>query len=875
MEKNIYLYNIENFSYSTAFNWGDWMIRLHPLTLRLFSSNYVAGEKIKNKILESAKSFKGLSELNNQIYSLFASGIFEDLPSDTRFPGFLSSLADHSLLTSAIAVAIALDLRKKGVNFLDPRDYSEDFLKYFEDPRKLKEVVRCASLLHDIGKHPPVGHKERTREYTRQILEIAGFGKISEDIAKLASRHHYRRDVQEDFYPKTKLEWVVAIADKVSVLERMPFFIGKEFSEVYDWLLEKLDGNLTPEDRIKISELKEYVEGKRSNISDIALLPLDLKKLEEIDELVFNSQKVFGTEPEIGILCLEIAGIQKFVTASDYRKYISGASTLLENVLQEVRKYLEDLFAPESVIYAKGGSLLAIIPVSYYDEVKQRILELFESRTIVVRAKLPSSKALSYTLSEIKYGPKVCQENEELIDKRNFGALVSRTLSFLEEDMGYLNIGSEERIRTGEICRSCYEYKGEEQEKIDDEDVKICKRCKLVLEEHRNAKEILAFFVNLEKPEVENFDEIKNEFWNKLLRSFQEKLKNSSVVSALRYKGVNEVIFRLVESWDHLGRQHISFDSYEDRVWDVAFIKGDGDNFGKTKEKSSSPSLFREFSKTFEEVIEGSIVEAFSEMLIKELEVFNKWLEARRDSRTSYQLEIPFDVIYIGGDDFFIVMDSAYAFTFLKSFRANVQKMLGKKTDRYKKEPYEPLSIVPLGVSMGVAIVKSRAPIGSTLKTLDLMVKKAKEKSKSDKRPFGSEIYVYMQKFEQIPTTDGVQAFEDFTSYPMSGEEFEKFVEDLKFFASRNISPNWIRRVFGKALPQDKTEASLNLLFKMARAKKETPEYEILRKIYEIHGKLVNSVRYKHIDLSDALRVLTENVEENLKVETAKILLGG
>jgi GGDEF domain-containing protein len=852
------------------------MMRLHPLTFRVFSSNYVAGEKIRNKISSTRKSFSGLSELNDQVYKFFAKEDLEDLPSDTRFPGFFTSLADHSLLTSAIALAIALDLRKKGLDFLDSRDYSESFVKYLQDPNNLKEIVRCASLLHDIGKHPPTGHNERTREYTNQILKMVGFGKISEDIAKLASRHHYREDIREDFRPKTKLEWIVAIADKVSVLERMPFFVGREFSEVYGWLLEKLDGNLSEEDRKKIAELKEYIEGKRTEVSDVTLLPLDLKKLAEIDRLVFNPKEVFGAEPEIGILCLEIAGIQKFVTASDYRKYISGASILLENVLREVREYLEDLLAPENVIYAKGGSLLAIIPVSYYPEIKQYIVELFERRTIVVRPKLPDSQALSYTLSEIKYGPKVCQEKVELVDRRNFGAVVSRTISFLEEDRGYLNIGSEEKLRTGEICRSCYELKGEEPEKIDDEDVKICKRCKLVIKEHERTKEALIFSVNLEKSEVENLEKFENEFWIRLLKRFQEKLRNSNVVSELLYKKVNEVTFRVVKTWDHLGRQHFSFEEHEDKVYDVAFVKGDGDNFGKTKEKASSPSLFREFSKTFEEVIEGSIVEAFSDMLIKELEVFNKWLETKGEAKTRPELEIPFDVVYIGGDDFLVVMDPVYVFTFLKSFRAYVQKMLGKKTNKYSKEPYQCLSIVPLGVSMGVAVVKSRAPIGSTLRTLESMVKKAKEKSKSDERPFGSEIYVYMQKFEQIPTIDEVEAFEGFTSFPMSGEEFEKFVEELRFFADKKASPNWIRRVFGRSMPENSTEACINLLFKMARTKKDTYEFEMLKKIYEIHGKFVDPVKYKykHIDLSDALRILTENVEEKLRVETARILLG-
>jgi hypothetical protein len=177
---------------------------------------------------------------------------------------------------------------------------------------------------------------------------------------------------------------------------------------------------------------------------------------------------------------------------------------------------------------------------------------------------------------------------------------------------------------------------------------------------------------------------------------------------------------------------------------------------------------------------------------------------------------------------------------------------------------------------MGVAVVKSRAPIGSTLRTLEFMVKKAKEKSKSEsnKRPFGSEIYIYMQKFEQIPTIDEVEAFEGFTSFPMSGEEFEKFVEELRFFADKKASPNWIRRVFGRSMPENSTEACINLLFKMARTKKDTDEFEMLKRIYEMHGKFVDPVKYRHIDLSDALRILTENVEEELKVETSRILLG-
>ncbi|TDA25317.1 MAG: hypothetical protein DSO00_08835, partial [Archaeoglobi archaeon] len=76
---------------------------------------------------------------------------------------------------------------------------------------------------------------------------------------------------------------------------------------------------------------------------------------------------------------------------------------------------------------------------------------------------------------------------------------------------------------------------------------------------------------------------------------------------------------------------------------------------------------------------------------------------------------------------------------------------------------------------------------------------------------------------------------------------------------------------------ENSTEACINLLFKMARTKKDNiNEFEMLKKIYEMHGKFVDPVKfkYRHIDLSDALRILTENVEEKLRVKTARILLG-
>ncbi|MEM1671966.1 MAG: HD domain-containing protein [Archaeoglobaceae archaeon] len=867
------------------------MLRVDPITLEVLRSNYAAFQRIKQVLLNSKRRFEGLKEFNNWL--LDAMSEFYDLPADTRFPGFFSSLYDHALLSSAIAVAIALDLKRKGIDF--SAEYNGKISEMLKDEKGLVEVVRCASLLHDIGKHPPEGHYKRTRESAEELLKNAGFEEVAKDIAECASRHHYRESLDDEYKPKTKLEWVVALADKVSVVDRAILIERNEESALCcEWLLSKLNQVLSEDDKRNLGELIDYLKGKRDKVSEIRIIPVDVEKIQqEIDRIVFNPKEVFGVEPKIGLLCLETAGIQKFVTASDFRKYVSGASSLLENVLIEVRDYLKDTFCPECVIYAKGGSLLAIVPASYYRELKNEINRKFKGRTRVASPKIPPKEFFEYGLNELKYGPQVLQESN-LVHKRNFGSCVSRTLCFLEAEEIF---GETVSIPVGEICRCCYEYPSTQIWKEFDEEFQICERCKIILEEQKRTREALLFYLDLESQKIEPRPE--NEFWKKLTKKLEDRVKNANVLSELYYKGVKGITFKLVETWDYLGRQHFSPTGEDNEGnYDIAFIKGDGDNFGKIKESASSPAIFREISELFEKVIEDSIVEGFIEILLKEMEILGV-IVGEKSEKSKYQLEIPFDVVFIGGDDFLVLMDSAFVFIFLKKFRESVQKLLGERKERYEKEDNQRLSIFPLGVSMGVVICKNRIPIKSTIDVINEMVKKAKEKSKEEAtlKKFGSEIYIYLQKFNQIPTKgeiealerkpeqksceEGSESHEKFTSFPMNGKEFICYMEHLKFFVEKGISPNWIKRVFGKEKPRSITDACINLLFKMARTDKESDEFKALERLYEIHEKfeIKDKFSYKHLDIAESVRVLTEKIEknvrdENLRKKIKKILLG-
>lgn len=841
------------------------MLTLNPISLEVLKREYVvAGEELEKAL--GGKKFKSLKNFNDFVADFLRnSDVCKNSPADTRFPGFFSSLSDHSLSTSAIAVPLALELLRLGVDF--GSEYNGKFADMLRKREDLKEIVRCASLLHDIGKQPPWRHDERTREHVGRMLKTAGFEEIAEEIATCASKHHYRWGKVEEYKPETRLEWVIAVADKISVADRI-ILLDEKMIGVFKWIQEKLGNWLDKDDEKKINSIIEYLERGEIQEEMEYLVPLNPRK---VDSKLFNLEEIFGVEPELGVLCLEIGGIQKFINASDFRKYVSGASVLLENVLREIGEMISSKVSPESLIYAKGGSLLAIIPASYYEEVREIILKHFKERTVVVKPKLPSRISHKYKLYELKYGPEVFLEDqsESSIKRRNFGEVVSRTLSFMEIEE---SIGESLSIPVGEICKYCYEFKAENYSA---ENERICRRCYLVVEEHKKTKEQLLFTFDLEKLEIAELDKISSELLRKIVKRFEEKVKNKKVIAELKFKKLRRIEFRGVSTWNYLGRQHFLGSGEEERPYDIAFVKGDGDNFGKVKEAANSITLFRKISGVLESVIEDSIVESFSEILIKMLEIANLYKVQSEEELEELELEIPFDVVFIGGDDFLVLMDPAFIFTFVKSFRRNVQKILGSKKDRFEKEIYEALSIFPLGVSMGIAVVKNRIPIKATIEVLNEMVRKAKIKSKEDKRPFGSEIYVYMQRFDQIPTKDEVESQEKYTSFPMSGEEFLGFLEDLRFFVEKGVSPNWLERVFGTKMPESTEDACVELLLKMARTKKNENSYEALKKLYEMHGKFQSpGVKYLHIDLSDSLRILTENVKEKFVEETARILLG-
>jgi len=846
--------------------------------------NKIAPELI-SKIETAQDNVQKLKEFNDFVYnSISKNKLWDSIPSDDRFPGYFSSLAEHALATASIAVPLAVEVLKKGFDFGSEYD-NEEIKDLLRSERGVIEVCRLLSLLHDVGKHPPEKHHIKTREYVEKILERVGLANLSRILAESASRHHYRSTMDKEYQPKTKLEWIVAFADKISSTQERG--ISGEFTrllEPYRWLMGVENDKENVERIKKIVEFIECVKLRKDDmiknyINDnivYTTIPVNFSEIQKIDEKIFNVSNILNGA-KIGVLCIEVAGIHKFVTASDYKKYISGASALIDDALNEVKKEIEKMLCPECVIYAKGGSLLAIIPPSYFEEIKEGICRIFEEKTKVVNLKLP--KSVEFELWELKYGPRIYRIDDtdiwmllKLAEKRNFGSVVSSVIDSLETTE---KVGDLEIIQVGELCPICHEYRRSEKPEcehlIDGKKEKVCERCCLAVEKDRNLreeKEIVCINLEKEQPGVEVISiELKPDVsFTRIVKRvgeiLEEKLRNNPIIAEFKSKGVNRIYFAPVKTWDCIGRQHTGRDYSKecDEVYDIAFIKGDGDNFGKIKSSMPSIALYRQISKLFEDVIEGSIAEALSEVIIKQLEI-----KLKRDVKDSLMLELPFDVIFVGGDDFLVLIDAAFIFVFLMAFRESLQKRLGERKDKFDKKENEHLSIIPLGVSMGIAIVKNRMPIKSTLDVLDDLLRRSKQKSKSEASGFGGEIFVSMKKFESIPTKDEVEKIFDHTNgvrstqFPMSGKELVNFIGDLRFFAQREASPNWIKGVFGDG--ESPMDSYVNLLWRKAREEKGSEKWEILDKIEHMHkGELKHMERgfvFKHIDIAESLEIVS------------------
>ncbi len=883
------------------------------------------------KQIAGKSTIERLEILNDEIVKLLDSEDCEwsQIPSDTRFPGFFSSLSDHAIATSAVGVAIAAELWNKNVDLASEYGNRElaDLLK---ERKGIIEVVRTLCLLHDSGK-PSSNHREGTKKAVEELLSQIGFGALATDLAVSASRHHYGKESDPEHDPKTKVEWIVAYADKVAVQDRT--FAGK-IIDVAVQPLKWLGSHVDAENREKILELADFIEkfdekkvknekGECEGIKTI--FPLDYSCFKKLDSELLNVKERLGEDIHLALILLEGAGIQGYVTKSSSARHLVGRGSLVEVATRLAAKELEEMLAPESVIYVTSGSMFAIVPPSELTQIVESLNKKFRE---VVRGGIglkscTSPEEVSFSLFELKTGPKFTWSNWEKekslprIARRNFGefyTILNNTISVLDTTAEKSDLA----VPAEEICSICFE-----EQALPENDPNVQSVLKYLPDDEKEGYRAGAICLNVDQhrtnlwrdiekfliiefgeevhvylPEKEPSEEVKNSPMYEIMRMvrdiLEKKLNTEYKELVAGFSG--SVLFKKVKSWDLLGFQseyalkgEAVPEEGELGVSDVAFIKGDGDNFGLIKSAMNNLTLYRKVSKIFKEVIQKSIAIALSEVIIHQLKLYSAKYRSDippKDLKLPSNLYLPFDVVYFGGDDFFLVLDAGFIFTFLQAFRDSILDVLGPRRQRYDKRMEENLSVFPLGVSLGVVVAPSKAPVHGTLSSLNALehyskkYSKSKQKFENDKTAFGSEISVALERFTTIPSKEAVKEIyepKDFgkmtriytTAWPLLGEGIFSdnstkgnplsLVKLMKMLLEHGVRSNNVAE-FYRFETLNEEEIKLRIKFKAARLDKKRPEregYDHLAKNLTLRED--DCIKFRHRDIANAMKIIKDN----------------
>ncbi|MFQ6062055.1 MAG: HD domain-containing protein [Methanosarcinales archaeon] len=350
-------------------------------------------EALIPEIIESF-NLSDLARVADNIYKVLSNKLELQLVcSDSRLPTV--SLYHHLKNTSGVAVCLACkEISNKNIFLLEydiENNYSDkDFIA----------IIRIASLLHDIGKlrsyseHktnvPYYFHTTQTKEIIEEILakarqDIVEKHQLKKILPYLASRHH-SRDAQ------TKLEGLISSADSVASAADRTYEVSGKFIEgtltvqsedkIFPHLIDFSGGDLQC-DEVPNTEIIGY----RQEISKKVRLKTNEKTIKLFQDLIVDGgpmeylgtpRKLSGT---IGILALDIIGIQAFIREAEKLPMLRGGSAIITEVLEKSKQLIEREVCPEAVLFCGGGNLLAFIPVNMQESLKKKITELVKSNS--------------------------------------------------------------------------------------------------------------------------------------------------------------------------------------------------------------------------------------------------------------------------------------------------------------------------------------------------------------------------------------------------------------------------------------------------------------------------------------------------------------
>ena len=283
------------------------------------------------------------------------------------------------------------------------------------------QVLRTCALLHDIGKPECWANKRPWRDHIQWTYKIVKEC-LGERYALISMRHHSGLSYPSEYHPQTEIEKIICLADNFSSgadrrerpehgfrYPKLPIRLSHVLSDG-SVIREKFDAaELAYVSSVLREKLKKvcvsFAEDPRKTYfkifnvlenSDLRKIPADTRKPVN-DVSLWDHLKLtaaFATciwmdgykgddyrRYDFALLSGDADRISSYINVSRRLPDLNARSERIKKATKDVADCLADMLGPECVIYAAGGSFLALSPKSKADNVLGRVKEVFESTT--------------------------------------------------------------------------------------------------------------------------------------------------------------------------------------------------------------------------------------------------------------------------------------------------------------------------------------------------------------------------------------------------------------------------------------------------------------------------------------------------------------
>ena len=336
-------------------------------------------DKLVEDIKQVFNDLSSMGQIADEISNILENNpLIRDISSDSRLP--VCSLLHHIKITSGIAVCLVLQEMDNKQN--DILTYLGEYgieSKYEE--KDLIALLRIASLLHEIGKpkyYTSPSKNQESHHYTKEIIDrimskttssLVDKMELRKVLPQLASVHNSSAD-------NTKLEEIIHNADTVA----------SAADRIYDVKGTYNDGSILVKcnDRIFPHEIDFDAGGLVCRDTSPVILSRGSGNKEPISAEIKNSGKesvqlfvdntihggpvqninndIPNFSSNIGILSLDMTGIQDFISEADKLKMLRGGSSIVNAALKCATKIISEEVCKEAVLFAGGGNMLSFIP---------------------------------------------------------------------------------------------------------------------------------------------------------------------------------------------------------------------------------------------------------------------------------------------------------------------------------------------------------------------------------------------------------------------------------------------------------------------------------------------------------------------------------